>query len=81
MNYIFAIYFYSIIGGNSMRLNYNINVIEKAAERYIPEKIVPAAFIGLIDATCIAGRLFREYKTARSNNWLKIHGYPMRRKS
>ena len=69
-----------------MRLNCNIDAIEKAAECYISEKTVPAALMWrMIYATRTAGRVFREYKTAilqtKSNNWLKIHGYPMRRKS
>ena len=60
------------------------NLIKKI-EKYIPEYISPigmaASIIKVREAFKKSERCFRKYmRSARSNNWLKMHGYPMRRK-
>ena len=59
----------------------------KKIEKYTPEYISPigieASIIKLREAfkNKKFERCFRKYmRNARSNNWLKMHGYPMRRK-
>ena len=60
------------------------NLIKKI-EKYIPEYISPigmkASIINIREAFKKSERCFRKYmRSARSNNWLKMHDYPMRRK-
>lgn len=57
----------------------------KKVEKYTPEYISPigvvASIITIREAFKKSERYFRKYmRKARSNNWLKMHGYPMRRK-
>ena len=57
----------------------------KKIEKYTPEYISPigieASIIKLREAFKKSERYFRKYmRNTRSNNWLKMHGYPMRRK-
>ena len=57
----------------------------KKIEKHTPEYISPigiaASIINLREALKKSERCFRKYmRSARSNNWLKMHGYPMRRK-
>lgn len=59
--------------------------IAKKIEKYMPEYISPigavASIINIREAFKKSERCFRKYmRKARSNNWLKMHGYPMRRK-
>ena len=59
--------------------------IAKKIEKYTPEYISPigvvASIINIREAFKKSERCFRKYmRNARSNNWLKMHGYPMRRK-
>ena len=59
--------------------------IAKKIEKYMPEYISPmgviASVINIREAFKKSERCFRKYmRNARSNNWLKMHGYPMRRK-
>ena len=60
------------------------NLVKKI-EKYTPEYISPigiaASTINIREAFKKSERCFRKYmRSARSNNWLKMHGYPMRRK-
>ena len=57
----------------------------KKIKKYTPEYISPigmaASIINLREAFKKSERYFRKYmRNTRSNNWLKMHGYPMRRK-
>lgn len=59
--------------------------IAKKIEKYMPEYISPigvvASIINIREAFKKSERCFRKYmRNTRSNNWLKMHGYPMRRK-
>ena len=59
--------------------------IAKKIEKYMPEYISPigvvASIINIREAFKKSERSFRKYmRNTRSNNWLKMHGYPMRRK-
>ena len=57
----------------------------KKIEKYTPEYISPigmtASITNIREAFKKSERCFRKYmRSARSNNRLKMHGYPMRRK-
>lgn len=59
--------------------------IAKKIEKYMPEYISPigviASVINIREAFKKSERCFRKYmRNTRSNNWLKMHGYPIRRK-
>ena len=48
---------------------------------YISPIGIAASVINIREAFKKSERCFRKYmRNARSNNWLKMHGYPMRRK-
>lgn len=57
----------------------------KKVEKYAPEYISPigieASVIKIREVVKKSERCFRKYlRNTRSNIWLKMHGYPMRRK-
>ena len=55
--------------------------IEKHAPEYISPIGITASIINIREAFKKSERCFRKYmRSARSNNWLKMHGYSMRRK-
>ena len=55
--------------------------IEKHAPKYISSIGIAASVINIREAFKKFERCFRKYmRNTRSNNWLKMHGYPMRRK-
>ena len=59
--------------------------LSKKIKKYTPEYISPigiaALIINLREASRKSERCFRKYmRKVRSNNWLKMHGYPMRRR-
>ena len=64
-----------------MRKENLLKKIEKYAPEYISPIGIEASIINLREALKKSERCFRKYmRNARSNNWLKMHGYPMRRK-
>lgn len=59
--------------------------LSKKIEKHTPEYVsmigMAASIINIREAFKKSERCFRKYmRNARSNNWLKMHGYPMRRK-
>ena len=66
-----------------MRKENLLKKIEKHAPEYISPIGIAASIINLREAfkNKKSERYFRKYmRNSRSNNWLKMHGYPMRRK-
>lgn len=64
-----------------MRKENPLKKIEKYAPEYLSPIGIEASVIKIREAFKKSERYFRKYiRNARSNNWLKMHGYPMRRK-
>lgn len=69
-----------------------LNVVSKNEEKlksYIPEIICVNPIVLVMSntmhyrrmITCLNAYKMKVIRSTRSNNWLKMHGYPMRRKS
>lgn len=53
--------------------------IKEFIRKHSPEILTVVGVAATVSNACLAVRLNGRYKR-RSNNWLKMHGYPMRRK-
>ena len=58
--------------GNKCMTSIDIEKIKGLIKKHTPEYLTLGGIIGMVNCVIIPKR--------RSNNWLKMHGYPMRRK-
>jgi hypothetical protein len=70
----------SIISKHSPTILTAIGVIGAIASSIMATKRNPKILLAMYRATGNEDYLIRYYRMTKSNNWLKMHGYPMRQR-